>query len=81
MNTVPFFGIAFRRFAAVLSDACKGTTWCRSRTWTSRFPFMRLDHVFLSSAISVEKVVVPGTKLTRIASDHLPLIVTLRIDE
>lgn len=81
LNTVPLLGFVFRRFAAVLSDSCKGTPWGRGRTWPSRFPFMRLDHVFLSPGIVVEKAVVPGTKLTRRASDHLPLIVMLRIDE
>lgn len=79
LNTIPLFGV-YRRFSKVLSDASSRLQWGRGRTWPSRFPFMRLDHVFLSSDIAVEEVVVPGTRLTRVASDHLPLIAKLRIE-
>lgn len=79
LNTIPLIGRAHRRFAAVLVDSLRFLGWGRGRTWPSRFPFMRLDHVFLSRDLVVEKVSVPGTKLTRIASDHLPVIATVRL--
>jgi endonuclease/exonuclease/phosphatase family metal-dependent hydrolase len=78
LNTAPLFGV-YRRFARVLWDASRALGWGRGRTWPSGFPFMRLDHVFVSRDFIVEKVMVPRTKLTRIASDHLPLIVRLRL--
>ena len=78
LNTVPLFGV-YRRFAAVLADASSSVGWGRGRTYPSSFPVLRLDHVFLSSDIEVEQVMVPWTKLTRMASDHLPLIATLSI--
>ncbi len=78
LNTVPLFGV-YRRFAAALRDASQAVGWGRGRTYPSKLPFMRLDHVFSSEDIAVEQVTVPWTRLTRIASDHLPLIARLRL--
>lgn len=78
LNTVPLVGV-YRRFARALVDASRILDWGRGRTWPSAFPVMRLDHVFLTRDITVENVMVPGTRLTRMASDHLPLLATLAI--
>ncbi len=43
-------------------------------TFPSRWPLLRLDHVFHSPDLTVREVQVPRTRLTRMASDHLPLI-------
>jgi len=48
-------------------------------TWPARFPLLRLDHVWIGKAISVERVIVPQNPLTRAASDHLPIIADLWI--
>ncbi|MCX7015664.1 MAG: endonuclease/exonuclease/phosphatase family protein, partial [Candidatus Sumerlaeota bacterium] len=48
-------------------------------TWFGRFPFGRIDHVFVHPSVGVERVLVPRTYLTRAASDHLPLVVDLRM--
>ncbi len=77
LNTVPPFGV-YRRFAKALVDASR-LSWGRGRTWPSSFPFMRLDHVFVSRDIMVEEVFIPRTKLTKMASDHLPLIAMLTL--
>ncbi len=39
----------------------------------------RVDHVFVSPEIEVMDVFVPRTELDRVASDHLPLIVELKL--
>jgi endonuclease/exonuclease/phosphatase family metal-dependent hydrolase len=49
------------------------------RTWFGRFPVGRIDHIFVGKDIQVESCLVPRTTLTRIASDHLPLIVDVII--
>ena len=49
------------------------------RMFPGRFPAARIDHVFMDSAVEVLDVEVPDTELARVASDHLPLIVELRI--
>lgn len=49
------------------------------RTFYGRFPVGRIDHVFVSPDIKVRGIEVPRTALTRIASDHLPLIVEVDV--
>lgn len=47
------------------------------RTFTSIQPFARIDHVFVSASLSARRIRVPRTGSTRVASDHLPLVVDL----
>ncbi|WP_050025734.1 endonuclease/exonuclease/phosphatase family protein [Verrucomicrobium sp. BvORR034] len=53
--------------------------WRPVNTFSSLQPFIRLDHVFVSSHFDVEKLRVPRTQVTRVASDHLPLVADLRL--
>ena len=48
-------------------------------TWFGRYPIGRIDHVFVSPGIKVCAIEVPNTKLDKLASDHLPLIVDLEV--
>ncbi len=48
-------------------------------TWTAALPVRRIDHVFVSPEVEVVAVEVPRNRLTRLASDHLPLLVELRL--
>lgn len=43
-------------------------------TFSSLQPFARIDHIFISRHFEVQRVTVRRTDLTRVASDHLPLI-------
>lgn len=71
----------YRRLARRLTDAQCAPRARRPRgTYPVRLPLLRIDHVFVGSAIEVLNVEVPRTPLTRVASDHLPLVVDLRID-
>ncbi len=49
------------------------------RTFPTRYPVASLDHVFLSAEFEVRHVEVVRTPLTRVASDHYPLLVELRL--
>jgi len=49
-------------------------------TWLASHPFSRIDHFFVSPDIEVMGIAVPTTELDRIASDHLPLTVDLKVD-
>ncbi len=49
----------------------------RLRTWSGRVPLRRIDHVFVSDQFRVLGAEVPRTRLSRAASDHLPLVVDL----
>ncbi len=48
-------------------------------TFPSRFPVLRIDHVFVSKGIEVLDVRVPDGPQARAASDHLPLVVDIRL--
>jgi endonuclease/exonuclease/phosphatase family metal-dependent hydrolase len=50
-----------------------------SPTFPSRFPMLRIDHLFVSPAIEVIDVHAPNGPLARAASDHLPLVADFRI--
>jgi endonuclease/exonuclease/phosphatase family metal-dependent hydrolase len=49
------------------------------RTFPSRLPVLRIDHVFVSPGLEVANVFAPDTALARVASDHLPLVVDLAV--
>jgi endonuclease/exonuclease/phosphatase family metal-dependent hydrolase len=49
-------------------------------TFTSARPFTRLDYIFISNALRPSRVSVPRNHLTRVASDHLPLVADLSVD-
>lgn len=71
---------AYRRVTRHLHDCQVGLKGTRPKgTWPVQLPLMRIDHLFVSSDLKVKSVTVPRTPLTRIASDHLPLIVVLEL--
>ena len=49
------------------------------KTFPSGFPAIRIDHVFVSPEIKVTGVSAPFSPLSRMASDHLPLVVDFEI--
>ncbi|MEN6336535.1 MAG: endonuclease/exonuclease/phosphatase family protein [Phycisphaerales bacterium] len=48
-------------------------------TWFSHYPFVRIDHVFVSSPLRVVHVDVGSDYLSRVASDHRPLLAELSL--
>ncbi|GFO65986.1 endonuclease/exonuclease/phosphatase family protein [Geomonas paludis] len=70
----------YRLLTRQLHDVQRGLKGRLPRgTWPSQLPFMRIDHMFVSRELKVRQVWVPRTPLTRVASDHLPLVVTLEL--
>jgi len=69
---------SFRRLAACLRPARDATGRRRLRTFPSRLPMLSLDHVFVGDLVETVDVRTVRTKLTRLASDHLPLLAELR---
>ncbi len=71
---------ACRRLSTRLNDAQAALEGRRPKqTFFGRFPTARIDHIFADPSIEVRDIEVPDTELTRVASDHLPLIVELRV--
>jgi endonuclease/exonuclease/phosphatase family metal-dependent hydrolase len=48
-------------------------------TFYRKFPKVCIDHIYLSANIDVLNIEVPRTKIVKMASDHLPLVVDLSI--
>jgi endonuclease/exonuclease/phosphatase family metal-dependent hydrolase len=69
----------YRILAAAMKDAQVGRKAAPISTFPSGFPFMRIDHVFISAGLTVTRVESPFDPLSRTASDHLPLIVELQL--
>ena len=70
-------GVLRRVVAAGYRHAAAGRSM--RATFPSMRPLVALDHVFASADVRVKQVSVPHTPLTRVASDHLPLIVDLEL--
>ena len=72
---------AYRALTARLRDARRALpTEVVAATFPSRMPFLRIDHVFVSAGIVVKAVIAARSQLTRIASDHLPLVVDFELE-
>ena len=70
----------YKRLKDALSDVQESLAFGHTEwTFPSHYPLVRFDHLFVSPDLSVESVQIPQTKLTRVASDHLPLVVKLRV--
>lgn len=70
----------YKLVAARLRDAQgAGDGFKPAGTFSSVQPLVRLDHIFMSKHFTRQRVTVVRNDLTRVASDHLPLQVDLRI--
>jgi endonuclease/exonuclease/phosphatase family metal-dependent hydrolase len=79
LNDIPGSRV-YRRIAAKLQDVQRTGGMFRARaTFPSRLPLIRLDYIFTSPGITVESVQVCRSPLSRIASDHLPLVADLLV--
>ncbi len=71
---------AYRLLTRHLTDAQLSPPGRRPRrTFPVRWPVLRLDHVMFRGPVEVEHVEVPRHGLVALASDHLPLVVDLRL--
>lgn len=78
LNAMPYTRV-YRTLARVLGDAQRACPGRNLPTWPAWAPFARIDHVFVGRGFQVQRCQVPWTRLTRIASDHLPLVVDLLV--
>jgi endonuclease/exonuclease/phosphatase family metal-dependent hydrolase len=70
----------YRRITGQLRDAQHALNGHRPRnTWFSHLPFRRIDYVFVNDGSQVVQIQVPNHQLAKAASDHLPIVVDLRL--
>lgn len=77
LNSLPG-GRVHSAFADRLRDAQASAGRPRA-TFPSRFPAVRIDHLFVGAGIEVISAGVVRTALSRIASDHMPLVAELKL--
>ena len=51
----------------------------RRRTYPGVFPMLHLDHIYYDGIVEVVRLELPRTRLSLMASDHLPLVAELKI--
>ena len=51
----------------------------RRRTYPGFFPILHLDHIYFEGSIEIRKIELPRTRLSLVASDHLPLVADIRV--
>ena len=51
----------------------------RRRTYPGVFPVLHLDHIYYDGSVEVTRLELPRTRLSLMASDHLPLVAELRV--
>ncbi len=73
------FSSAYKSLARQFSDAQLAASGKPKATFPSRFPLVRIDHVFVSRDLQVTSASIAFNPLTRRASDHLPLQVNLKL--
>jgi endonuclease/exonuclease/phosphatase family metal-dependent hydrolase len=66
----------------ITTQLCDARTLVRPgrafRTFPTRLPSVAVDHIFVNAAVEVTNLEVHRTPLSRIASDHYPLVCTVR---
>jgi endonuclease/exonuclease/phosphatase family metal-dependent hydrolase len=80
-NATPRYA-AYAQATAKLRDARRLVGGAKGRgapTFPSRFPMLRIDHIFVDQGIEVLDLYTPDGPLARAASDHLPLVADIRV--
>ncbi|HEX7900015.1 MAG TPA: endonuclease/exonuclease/phosphatase family protein [Planctomycetota bacterium] len=70
---------AYRLFRSGMRDAQHLGSDRVRRTWPSFMPMVRYDHIFVCPQIQVHRTLVPSSRLTSLASDHLPVIMDFQV--
>jgi endonuclease/exonuclease/phosphatase family metal-dependent hydrolase len=72
--------VVYRTLAAKLEPARRlAPRRQATSTFPSQLPVLRIDHLFVSKEIVVQDVFAPFDPLTRVASDHLPLVMDFEL--
>jgi len=76
LNALPYSAV-YRKLSRKLRDVQRAHGRRARATWPARLPLARLDHIFVSRGFEVLDCRVPRNALTRLASDHLPVVADL----
>jgi endonuclease/exonuclease/phosphatase family metal-dependent hydrolase len=72
-------GLTTKLLSSRLKSVDLSTHLTRRRTYPGFFPILHLDHIYYSGRLEILNVELPRTRLSLIASDHLPLVADVRL--
>jgi endonuclease/exonuclease/phosphatase family metal-dependent hydrolase len=73
-------GLATRLLASHLKSADVRVHLPRAKTYPGVMPFLHLDHIYFEDSLEMEAMALHRSRTALIASDHLPLIADLRLN-
>ena len=74
-------GLTTRLLSARLKSVDLPALLRRKRTYPGLFPILHLDHIYYAGRLEVVGIELPRTRLSLVASDHLPLVAEIRIGD
>lgn len=77
-NSIPS-SAAYRQLLKPMQDAKQQTGHRPDPTFPSRFPLLRLDHIFTANGPRILSAGAVRNEATRVASDHLPLLAEVEV--
>ena len=72
-------GLATQTLTERLQSIDLRTHLRRRKTYPGVFPVLHLDHIYYEGQVDVVKLELPRTRLSLMASDHLPLVAELKV--
>jgi endonuclease/exonuclease/phosphatase family metal-dependent hydrolase len=72
-------GLATTLLSAKLNSVDLRDFLKRRRTYPGLFPILHLDHIYYAGKLEIVAIELPRTRLSLVASDHLPLVADVRI--
>jgi endonuclease/exonuclease/phosphatase family metal-dependent hydrolase len=72
-------GLATRTLSDLFESVDIRSHLRRRRTYPGFFPVLHLDHIYYEGQVDVRRVELPRGRRALLASDHLPLVATLRV--
>ncbi len=72
-------GLVTRMLSSHLRSADIRMHLRRSKTYPGVIPFLHLDHIYFDHSLEMESLALHRSRLSLIASDHLPLVAELRL--
>jgi endonuclease/exonuclease/phosphatase family metal-dependent hydrolase len=72
-------GLTTTLLSSRLKSVDLGTYMKRRRTYPGIFPLLHLDHIYYAGAVEIVDIQLPRTRLSVVASDHLPLVADVRL--
>ncbi len=72
-------GLTTSLLSARLKSVDIGKYLPRKRTYPGLFPLVHLDHIYYAGKLEIADISMPRTRLSLVASDHLPLVADIDI--